>query len=255
MTKVWQFYAQSARRNPTDLWISIVTVLLTLVLGVGVLVSSTDFAFAVLAAQVLLGALDVRFGFQRATRPARDARGAKVRRSQPDPDAAFPAFLLLVPLVTTALGFWWIMPGLQADDTPPVMALLLWLIISYAAMLLSILVAAFLLFPLELVGRGLIQAIRGRFAQAVPLVVGGIYILLVPAFGVAGALALDDLPPFPFAGYGIIAGLLGVDGRYSIESEGWLWVTRLLFVLILIPLLGLLRVRRDRRNDSRADAA
>lgn len=254
MTKVWQFYVQSARRNPTDLWISIVAVLLTLVLGVGVLVSSPDFAFAVLAALVLLGALDVRFGFQRATRPARDARGARARRSQPDPDAAFPAFLFLVPLVTTALGFWWIMPGLQSDDTPPAMALLLWLIISYAAMLLSILVAAFLLFPLELVGRGLIQAIRGRFAQAVPLVVGGIYILLVPAFGVAGALALDDLPPFPFAGYGIIAGLLGVDGRYSIESEGWLWVTRLLFVLILIPLLGLLRVRRDRRNDPHPDA-
>lgn len=254
MTKVWQFYVQSARRNPTDLWISIVAVLLTLVLGVGVLVSSPDFAFAVLAALVLLGALDVRFGFQRATRPARDARGARARRSQPDPDAAFPAFLFLVPLVTTALGFWWIMPGLQSDDTPPAMALLLWLIISYAAMLLSILVAAFLLFPLELVGRGLIQAIRGRFAQAVPLVVGGIYILLVPAFGVTGALALDDLPPFPFAGYGIIAGLLGVDGRYSIESEGWLWVTRLLFVLILIPLLGLLRVRRDRRNDPHPDA-
>ena len=33
MTKVWQFYAQSARRNPTDLWISIATVLVTLVLG------------------------------------------------------------------------------------------------------------------------------------------------------------------------------------------------------------------------------
>lgn len=253
MTKVWQFYVQSARRNPTDLWISIATVLITLVLGVGVLVSSTDFAFAVLAVQVLLGALDVRFGFQRATRPARDARGASARRSQPDPDAAFPAFLLLVPLVTTVLGFWWIMPGLQADDTPPAMALLLWLIISYAAMLLSILVAAFLLFPLELVGRGLIHAIRGRFAQAVPLVIGGIYILLVPAFGIAGALALDDLPPFPFAGYGIIAGLLGVNGRYSIESEGWLWVARLLFVLILIPLLGLLRVRRDQRNGSPGD--
>ena len=52
-------------------------------LGTGALLYSPDFAWSVLVVQLVLGALDVRFGF---------------RRKSLEADAQFPFFLFLVPL-------------------------------------------------------------------------------------------------------------------------------------------------------------
>jgi hypothetical protein len=222
------------QRSPADIWIFVATVLITQLLGTGVLLYSTDFAWAILAVQTLLGACAVRYGFRRHT------EGFTGR---------FPVLLFLAPLVSTVLGIWWIVPALTEPEVPPVMAVVLWALISVTAALFSILVAFFIVLPLELLGRALIAATQQKGKQAMWMVPVAFYILVVPAMSIAGAVALEDLPGPPRGSYAAFAALLGVEGNYTVRNEGALWVTRILFLVLVVPLLGAARIRRDRQRD------
>lgn len=221
------------RRSPADVWLFVATVMITQLLGTGVLLYSTDFAWAILAAQTVLGACAVRYGFH---------------RHQENVTGRFPVLLFLAPLVSTVLGIWWIVPALTEPEVPPVMAVVLWALISFAAALFSVLVAFFILLPLELLGRAAIAATQRKSKQALWMVPLAFYILLVPAMSIAGAIALEDLPGPPRGSYAAFAALLGVEGNYSVRNEGALWVTRILFLVLVTPLLGAARIQRDARR-------
>ncbi|MDR6867440.1 hypothetical protein J2Y69_002043 [Microbacterium resistens] len=211
-----------------DMWFAVATVAVTLLLGVGVLTYSDTFAWTILATQVILGAFNVRYGF------GLWRIGSVI---------AFPRYLLLVPLASTILGVWWIAPALSDDEVSPALAVLLWLLISYAASIGSVLVALFVLVPLELIGRSLLLMVRGRFRDAANLIIIGSYLLLVSVFGIVGAMAVSGLPPGPVGSFAALSALLGLDGRYVVESTAALWCARVILVVLLLPLLTLLRSR------------
>ncbi len=218
------------RRSPADVWFFVATILITQLLGTGVLLYSTDFAFAILVIQILLGALALRYGFHRQD------EGFAGR---------FPVLMFTAPLVSTLLGVWWIVPALTEPEVPPVMAVVLWGLLSLAASLLSVLVAVFLLLPLELLGRALIAVGQQKGKKAFGMMLSAFYILLVPAISVVGGTAFEDLPGPPRGSYAALAALLGIEGNYTVQNEGALWTTRILFVVFLIPLLGAFRLNLD----------
>lgn len=223
----------SMRDNPADFWISVATVAATLVLGAGALILRGDFVWAVLIAQTAMGALGVRYGFHR---PKGEA------------GSELPLFPFFVPLASTVLGAWWIIPVLADDEVPGLAALFLWLLISTVASLASIFAALFAVLPLELIGRAFVAMIRGRFVNASASIVGALYLVILPAFCAAGYVALGhSLPPYPRGSYVAFAALLGIDGSYTVENEGALWLARGLLVLLIIPALGAVRLRRDAR--------
>lgn len=221
---------ETIRQAPGEVSFFVATVLVTQLLGAGVLLYSTDFAWAILAVQMILGALAVRYCF-RSTRAA----------------GRVPLLLFPAPIVSTLLGVWWIVPALSAPDVPPALAVFFWALISFAAACFSVLLAALVLAPLELIGRALIAASRREGNEAVGLFLFGLWILLVPAIIVAGFFAVDDLPGPVRGSYAALAALLGMNNEI-VRNEAALWIARICFIMLLVPLFGASRRRRDRAD-------
>ncbi|MGD7706746.1 hypothetical protein [Microlunatus sp. Y2014] len=119
----------------------------------------------------------------------------------------------------------------------PALSLFLYLLLAHTCLLLGVLARVLVLVPLELVGRGPLRLLCGD-RRAGGLVLMGLWIGLVTVFAVVGALALDDLPHPAFALMAILAALIGVDGNYTVRSPLLLWVTRIVGIVLLAPILA-----------------
>lgn len=146
--------------------------------------------------------------------------------------------IFVYPLAITALMLPWLLTGVLADDrTSILMSVFLWVLLAYGTLLLGFLLVPFVIVPLELVGRGVIALVQGKREKAGPMLLLGMYIILVTTFCIIGAFSLDDVPPGR-AGWGhIIFALLGLPGAYTIESPLLLWIARAIgIILIAVPL-------------------
>jgi hypothetical protein len=142
------------------------------------------------------------------------------------------------PIATMLVMSPWILAGVLADsETSILMSVWLLLLFVYIMLLLGFLLVPFAVLPLELIGKGAIQVIRGNRKQGSSMLIIGGYIALVTAFAFVGAGALSDMPPAQAGWAHIVFALLGLPGVYTIENEGLLWLARLMaVVLIAVPI-------------------
>lgn len=158
-----------------------------------------------------------------------------------NPNAAFgPKAWIVIwtyPIATMLVMLPWILAGVLADsETSVLMSVWLLLLFVYIMLLLGFLLVPFAVLPLELIGKGIIQILRGNKEQGSSMLIIGGYIALVTAFAFVGAGALSDMPPANAGWVHIIFALLGLPGVYTVENEGLLWLARLMaVVLIAVP--------------------
>ena len=228
------------RANRPDFWFAFATVAVCALLGWYSHATGGDEAFyAILIAQAMLGTFNWRYGY----------RGAKE-------EPRIPFFFWFVPvLVVLVLLPWFLSGALATHDVSIPMSIFLYLLLSVAAVLLSFLLVLFALLPAELLGRAALLALRGHWRDALGFAAIALYLGTITAFGFVGAAALDDLPPGSFGWWPILFALFGIPGHYTVESEAMLWLARGMFVLIVAPMLGFWRLRRDaERADARGTA-
>ncbi|WP_127476658.1 hypothetical protein [Microbacterium sulfonylureivorans] len=111
-------------------------------------------------------------------------------------------------------------------------ALALILVVTYAAILLGALVWFFIVLPVVLMARIVVDLARGRHPSWKRYVIPP-GILALGAFVMVAALAIDDLRPGRMATGQIISALLGIPGTYTVVWEEGLWIARLLLVVVI----------------------
>lgn len=148
-------------------------------------------------------------------------------------------FFWLFPVAVFVILLPWVIAGVfNSDDINTFGALAMFLFIPWFMVGLGFIAAAIVWFPIELTIRSIAKFIGTRGKQGMGGMIVGCYLLLVAAFIAVGALAASpDLPGkagFP----ALIAALFGLPGAYEVTSEFFLWVTRLLgIVMVVLPFI------------------
>lgn len=158
-----------------------------------------------------------------------------------------PKLIWFLPAAMTAI----VSPALiaQADErTPPLMAISLFVLLAYGCLALGILVLTFVVLPLEAIGRGILRVATGKPDGGWLIFVGSLG-LIITAWAITGAFALDDLPPGRAGWLPIILALFGIPGAYTVASETLLWVTRGLGLLFFAMLFASAHFPRRRPGD------
>ncbi len=175
----------------------------------------------------LQGALMLRAGF---VRNAADNRISEDSTDHPFKGWRFTPF---TPLLATAILLPSILAGAFSDeDINTVGAFFLMLVMSCMALLLSALVAAFIITPLELLFRGIVGLIKGDRSK-VGFVVFGSFIAALTAFIILGSMAASADLPYPAGSFQVLLALLGIPGGYVINDEMLLWITRGVLAVIV----------------------
>ncbi len=160
------------------------------------------------------------------------------RISEDDKDHPFKGWRLtpFTPVIATVILIPAILAGVyDGDDINTIGSLLLMFSMNFAALLLGALVAAFIIAPLEAIARGLIALARGDKTKNGYLYFG-IFAAAITAFIVVGTMAVNPDSPYPIGMFEVALALLGIPGGYSVDSEGLLWLARVLILGILAVL-------------------
>lgn len=218
-----RWFRSRYRRQPYDFWLALGTVLLSLPIGWGVLTVDQNLAFAMLILQMLIGAINFRLAAPKSLGPV---------------TVRMPVFIYFVPPLTVLIGFWWVGPGLADETSGPVASVFLWLLVSYAAILFSFLIAVFIAVPLEMIGRAAVHLVAGRYQRGLVLAAVAGWILLVPAIALIGAAAVDIHTVAGPAQLAALLAILGLPGQYTVLDPGLLWAARVLFIVFVAGCLA-----------------
>lgn len=162
-----------------------------------------------------------------------------VKRPKTDPHYGNPFyrwffFWLLIPAIFLMLLPWILSGTFNADDVNTIGAMALILLLPWVMILLGFLAAAIVVYPIEMTIRSIIALIRTKGKEGFGGLVIGSYLLLVLAFIACGSLAASAILPGQ-AGHGaLIAALFGLPGGYVVKDESFLWVTRVLGILMVV---------------------
>ena len=134
----------------------------------------------------------------------------------------------------------------NGDDIGTVGNFFMMLMLLFVASLLGPLVAAFIIAPIELIIRGVIALIKGDKTRIGYVIVGGV-IASLTVFIALGSMAVSAGMPYPAGSVQIVLALLGIPGDYRVNSEGLLWLTRLLLLGLVIFFIAI-RAQGKRRT-------
>lgn len=165
------------------------------------------------------GALMIRTSFVRISRN-------KLENGTGDNPFEGWRFTFFTPLIGPLILLPAIVAGVLNDDSVgSVGSFFLVLGMSFIALLLSALVAAFILAPIELFIRGIVGIIKGDKSKA-SYVVFGLIVGAITAVITLGAMAVDTNRPYPAGSAQALLALLGIPGAYDIKDETLLWAAR-----------------------------
>lgn len=157
------------------------------------------------------------------------------------PDAFFYRWLFtwLFPLASFLVILPWIIAGVfNSDDMNTIGSMVILFFAPWVMYLIGSLVAAFVVYPIETTIRGAIKLIATGGKEGLGQLSIGAYCLLVLGFIVSGSLAASSSLVGGSAQADLFAALLGLPGGYVVKDQTLLWVTRVLFVaMIVIPLV------------------
>ena len=175
----------------------------------------------------LQAALMIRTGF------VRNAADNLISEDKTDHPFKGWRFTLFTPL----LGVIILLPAILAgvfndDDINTVGVFFLMLLMSCMAFLLSALVAAFIIAPIELLIRGVVALIKGDRSK-VHYVLIGTFIAGLTAFIVLGSMSVAAELPYPAGSFQVLLALFGIPGGYEVTNETLLWVTRGILAAII----------------------
>lgn len=162
-----------------------------------------------------------------------------IRRPKSDPQYGNPFyrwffFWLLIPAIFIVLLPWILAGAFNGDDMNTAGVIAMLLLLPWLMILLGVLAAAIVVYPIEITIRGLISLVRTRGKDGVGRLVIGGYLLIVLAFIACGSMAASAILPGQ-AGHGaLVAALFGLPGGYTIKDETFLWVTRVLGIFMII---------------------
>lgn len=162
-----------------------------------------------------------------------------VKRPKTDPQYGNPFyrwffFWLLIPAIFVVLLPWVLSGAFNADDMNTAGVIAMILLLPWVMVLLGFLAAAIVVYPVEITVRGVILFVRTKGKEGFGRVVIGAYLLLVLAFIACGSMAASAILPGQ-AGHGsLVAALFGLPGSYVVKDETFLWVTRVLGILMVI---------------------
>lgn len=147
-------------------------------------------------------------------------------------------FWLLIPAIFITLLPWILSGAFNADDVTTIGAMALILLLPWVMILLGFLAAAIVVYPIEITIRSIVTLLRSRGKEGVGGVIIGSYLLIVLAFIACGSLAALAILPGQ-AGHGaLVAALFGIPGGYVVKDETFLWITRVLgIVMVIVPFI------------------
>ncbi|HWT40928.1 MAG TPA: hypothetical protein VN081_06745 [Dongiaceae bacterium] len=152
-----------------------------------------------------------------------------------DEDTYYKGFFYwALPLAVYALLVPWLIAGvLNAEDVNTFGALGLSLLLVSIAALGGIIALAVFWAPVEITARGLwrFTVTRGKDGQG--QLVAGLYFMLCEAALIVGSLSATTERVGQYGHAQLVQALLGLPGDYTVENPGLLWVTRLLFILMI----------------------
>jgi hypothetical protein len=97
--------------------------------------------------------------------------------------------------------------------------------------------------PLELLGRGLVRVVTGK-PDSGPLILWGSSGVLLTLLSVLPLIALDDLPSGRGSAAAVFRAVFGIEGGYTVTSPTTLWIIRAVaFVFSAIILAAALQGR------------
>ncbi len=178
-------------------------------------------------AMTIQAALMIRTSFVRLSRN-------KIGDKTGDNPFAGWRFTFFNPLIGTLILLPAITAGVFNDDSVgTVGSFFLILGMSFIALLLSALVAAFIIAPLELLIRGIVGVIRGDRSKA-SYVFFGLVVGAITAVTILGAMAVDTNRSYPAGSFQALLALLGIPGAYDVKDETLLWVARGIVAAIVV---------------------
>lgn len=146
--------------------------------------------------------------------------------------------LLALPVIVYAIAIPWMVAGLFDDGGedggwpfPAFLPLLLFL-----TMLLGVICAGFVIFPIESTIRGVARAVRTRGREMGQLIIGA-FGLVVLTFILVATTAIDLDNAGPLGSAQALLAIFGIPGGYEVTNEALLWVMRALFAVFIISLL------------------
>lgn len=144
------------------------------------------------------------------------------------------ALALLLPVIAYVILLPWVFAGVFNDEHMNTIgsAFLLFLIGVIIMPLLGSLIAAFVIWPIEMTIRGLVRSIRTRGKEWQQFAMG-LFGLVVLAFITTGFLAVHTYDTGQGGSAQALLAILGIPGHYEVKSEAMLWVARGLFVLFV----------------------
>jgi hypothetical protein len=169
------------------------------------------------------------------------ARGAAALLEDRHPK---PLFIWYLPAAVTITMLPVIIAGGLDPEMNSFLSLFLFLLLAYTCLLLAVLVALLLVWPLELLGRGLLRVVTGK-PDGGPLVLWGSSGVLLTLLSVLPVIALDDLPSGRGAAAAIFEAVLGIEGRYTVTSPTTLWIVRAAAVVFAALILAAARRGRS----------
>lgn len=143
-------------------------------------------------------------------------------------------FYWALPLAVYVLLVPWLIAGvLNADDVNTFGALGLSLLLVVIATLGGIIAVSVFWAPVEIAVRGLWRVIVTGGKDGRHQLIVGLYFMLCEAAIIVGSLSATTERVGQYGHAQLMQALLGLPGDYTIENPGVLWVTRLLFVLMI----------------------
>lgn len=155
-----------------------------------------------------------------------------------------PLFIWFLPAAVTATMLPVIIAGGLDPEMNIFLSLFLFLLLAYTCLLLAVLVALLLVWPLELLGRGLLRVVTGK-PDGGPFILWGSSGVLLTVISVLPVIALDDLPSGRSAAAAIFEAVLGIEGRYTVTSPTTLWIIRAVTVVFAAIILAAARRGRS----------
>ncbi|MFD7654310.1 hypothetical protein ACFV4N_10075 [Actinosynnema sp. NPDC059797] len=169
------------------------------------------------------------------------ARGLTTLGEDPRPK---PLFIWFLPAAVTITMLPVIMAGGLDPEMGVFLSLFLFLLLAYLCLAVALLVALLVVWPLELLGRGLLRVVTGK-PDGGPLVLWGSAGVLFSLFCVLPVLALDDLPSGRGAAWAVFEAVLGIEGGYAVTSPTMLWTARAAAVALAAVILAVARQGRS----------
>ncbi len=154
-----------------------------------------------------------------------------------------PLFIWFLPAAVTLTMLPVIVAGGLDPEMNTFLSLFLFLLLAYTCLLVALLVALLVVWPLELLGRGLVRVATGK-PDGGPLLLWGSAGVLFTLFCVLPVVALDDLPSGRGAAGAIFKAVFGIEGGYTVTSPTTLWVVRAAAVALAAVILAAARQGR-----------